>query len=1200
MRNDSLVVKISALIVVAAVAVLAFTQSAHTQAQSEARPAEPPRITQAIDESQLTRLTGNTHPLARPEFDRGAAAPGMMLHRMLLVLNRAPEQEAALQQLILDLHDKSSPSFHKWLTPEQFGRQFGPADGDIQTVTSWLESHGFQVAKVAKGRNVIEFSGTVSQLSEAFHTGFHQYSVHGENHWANTNDPEIPTALVPVVGGIASLHNFVKKPHVHFSNRILEGTVAKSKAAGATQRPAIDFQGGAHGVGAADFAKIYNVPNSLLTPAPARQFNGDGIIIGVVGRSNINVSDITNYRNLFGAPPNPKIILDGPDPGNLGGGEEVEAVLDVTESGQVAPNATVDFVVSQITETTDGVDLSQIFIIDNNLSAVMTESFGLCEQEAGAARENLENSLAEQSTAQGISFFASTGDSGADGCDNPNTETVAQGPIAVQVPAALPFATAVGGTMFPVPPADASFWAAQDGTNHESALGYIIESTWNESCSAAQCGQNANIGAGGGGKSILFAKPAYQAGFSGSPADTQRDVPDVALNSASGHDSPVICVEDILQQFGVSCVPSGANMSFAVLPVGGTSASTPGFAGIIALINQSTGERQGLVNFVLYKLFASETASPGLASCNASTGKGPTNTSCVFNDVTAGNNTVPNGPNASGFTAAQGYDKATGLGSVNVTNLISKWTTAARMTASTTTLSSVSPTTLTHGASVNVSIRVAATPPASGTPTGDVSLIASPVGGAGAATAGGIVSGNIAAFALSNGTIASSTTTLPGGTYTLTAHYEGDGTFLPSASAPSPTITVMPEASQTIVQFVLENPNTGAVSIVTSEPYGANDAIRVNVHSSTAGSPCAANTVGNFGCPTGVVAMNKNPGSPLDGGSFALNSLGYTEDQAVIATLSPGSYMIQANYPGDNSFKASSGSDSITITPATTSAALSASTTSIASAGSTTLTATVTTQSFGTPPTGMVTFTANGSTVGTAAVTGSVNANTGFAVATAQLGVSGSQLQNGSNSITATYNGDANYSASPASAAVTVTVGGSGSGSSFNLALNPSTVTVAAPGRSGQSMLTVTAVGGFNGMISLTPAACTGLPALSSCSFSPTSITGSGSATVTITTTAAGSLPPAIRPSKFNRWTPLAVGSILCLLGLIAWRFQPRRGVLATLGWITIAILFTMMSACGGGGGGGGGTPVGLDSGAKITLTSGAASTSITFAVNVQ
>src|SRR6266852_1227057 len=178
-----------------------------------------PRINEAADDSRLVRLRGNTHPLARPEFDQGAAPPSLPMERMHLVLSRSAEQESTLGTLLDAQQDKSSPSFHKWLTPEQFGQQFGPADQDIQAITSWLQSHGFQVAQVSRGRVVIEFSGTDAQVQEAFHTAIHKFVVNGEEHWANASDPQIPAALAPVVAGVHTLHNFLKKPQIHISKQ---------------------------------------------------------------------------------------------------------------------------------------------------------------------------------------------------------------------------------------------------------------------------------------------------------------------------------------------------------------------------------------------------------------------------------------------------------------------------------------------------------------------------------------------------------------------------------------------------------------------------------------------------------------------------------------------------------------------------------------------------------------------------------------------------------------------------------------------------------------------------------------------------------------------------------------------------------------------------------------------------------------------
>jgi hypothetical protein len=218
-----------------------------------------PLIVHPVDEAQLTVLRGNTHPLAQPQFDQGAAPQSLPMERMLLVLRRSPDQETALRNLLDDQQDKASPNYHKWLTPEQFGRQFGPTDQDIQIVTSWLQAHGFQIAQVAKGRTVIEFSGTAGQVQEAFHTAIHKYLVGGEEHWANANDPQIPSALTPVVAGVHTLHNFLKKPYIHVSKQ----PVAAKFSGGPT--PHVTFSDGTHALGPFHYAKIYNIPQTGAT-----------------------------------------------------------------------------------------------------------------------------------------------------------------------------------------------------------------------------------------------------------------------------------------------------------------------------------------------------------------------------------------------------------------------------------------------------------------------------------------------------------------------------------------------------------------------------------------------------------------------------------------------------------------------------------------------------------------------------------------------------------------------------------------------------------------------------------------------------------------------------------------------------------------------------------------------------------------------
>jgi subtilase family serine protease len=715
----------------------------------------PSRIADAVDETRLTVLRNNTHPLARPEFDLGPAHADLPMDRMLLVLKRSPEREAALRQLLEAQQDKSSPNFHKWLTPEEFGQEFGPSDQDVRAAMDWLESHGFQVNYVAKGRSVIEFSGTASQVQEAFHTTIHKYLVNGKEHWANANDPQIPAALAPVVAGVATLHNFYKKPQLVLSGHQLIAHPIPG------QRPAVTFANGQHALGPADYATIYNI-NPLYTSG----INGGGTTIAVVGRSNFNLQDIRDFRNVFGLSiNNPQVVLNGPDPGDLGGGEEVEALLDASWSGAVAPNASVKFVASASTNTTDGVDLSELFIIDHNLGNVMSESFSGCEGNATATDAANIATLAEQAAAQGITYVVSSGDSGAEGCDDPNTTSPATDPVSVNILASTPFTVAVGGTEFNENGANNLYWNSNANPVLGSALSYIPENVWNESCASAQCGARANLFASGGGVSKFFPKPSWQTGVANIPNDGARDLPDVSLAAAAAHDPYLLCVQG-------SC-SGGNNGAVSFVSVGGTSAGAPSFAGIMALVNQKTGSRQGQANYVLYRLAAAET----LAKCNGSSQAGLPSMNCIFNDVTVGNNAVPGEPgfgtSTGKYQSGAGYDLATGLGSVNATNLVNNWGTA-RSSASTIALT-LSPTTnILQGAPVKVSITVAPKSGA-GTPTGDVSLIAD----FGAGSQQGIGS-----FTLGAGSVSGKTSLLPGGNYNVSAHYEGDGTFLPSDSTP--------------------------------------------------------------------------------------------------------------------------------------------------------------------------------------------------------------------------------------------------------------------------------------------------------------------------------------------------------------------------------------------------------------------------------
>ncbi len=624
-----------------------FLSGVLAQAQNSTAPT---LIASNINEGQLITLSGNTHPLAKAAFDRGPASSDLPMSRMLLVLKRSPQQETALAKFLSDVQTPDSPVYHQWLTPQQFGQRFGVSDQDLQSITSWLQSRGFTIDRVANGRTFIEFSGTASQVQAAFHTPIHQYVVNGESHWANTQDPRLPATLAPAVAGVASLHNFFAKPLSH-----AEQPVPATLQAG-SPKPLLTA-GSNHYLAPGDYGVIYNV-----NPLYSAGINGSGVVIGVVGRTNINVQDVVSFRSIFGLPSNPpNIIVNGTNPGDLGSGEELEAVLDTSWSGAVAPNATIDLVVSASTNTTDGVTLSEAYIVDTNLANVMTESFGDCEANytsAGAA--NIAN-LAEQAAALGITYLVATGDSGSAGCDDPSSETSATQPLSVNVLASTPYDTAVGGTQFF--DAGGNYWSSSNNSNGGSALSYIPEDVWNQNCYGSSCGTGSILAAGGGG-SVFFSKPGWQTGVPGIPAANARYLPDVALASA-GNNPYLVCIDG-------SCTPNSRGQ-FNFEGVYGTSASTPSFAGIMALVNQATHSRQGVANGTLYSLAAAQ----NFTNCNASNTATLPSSTCIFNDVTIGANAVPGEQNYNTanetYPAAVGYDLASGLGSVNATNLVNAW-----------------------------------------------------------------------------------------------------------------------------------------------------------------------------------------------------------------------------------------------------------------------------------------------------------------------------------------------------------------------------------------------------------------------------------------------------------------------------------------------------------------------------------------------
>jgi trimeric autotransporter adhesin len=949
------------------------------------------RLTQPVDDNARVALHGTVHPLANARNDRGAASPDMQLERLQILLQRSPQQEAGLQQLLRDMHTPGTPNFHKWLTPDQFGQQFGPSDQDVQTVVNWLQTHNFQVLKVNPGKQTLEFSGTVGAVQQAFHTSIHQYAVNGQQHYANATEPDIPVALAPVLGGFVSLNNF---PLRHYSH-LLGSAQYNPKTHQAI--PEWTLPGGALGnmyaVAPEDFATEYDVTPLYTATKP---ITGTGQTIAIINESNINVNFVNNFRTLFGLPAStPQVIIDGNDPGidgqnnpdgpNFASGE---AYLDVEWSGAVAPGATIDLVIAADTSTQQGLNYAAERAVYTNVAPVISISFGECEFDLGS-QNFFFSGLWEQAAAQGITVMVSTGDSGSAGCDNPDTETVATQGLAVNGIASTPFNVAVGGTDFYYPNAAAlsTYWNATNDSKNGSLKSYIPEQVWNDSQYGANllpvAGGSISGGSGGPstcgnptldstGSTVLACaptpKPSWQVA-TGVPNDSARDIPDISLFAANGANGSyyAVCAADGDCQGATNPQISG---------FGGTSVASPAFAGIMALVNQAYGP-QGQANYVLYPLF----------------GKTPT----AFHDIQLGTNQMPCQTGSSnctngeltGYATTPGYDLATGLGSIDANAMVTGWNSRSTETATTTTFS-ISPASFTHGTSVALKAGVTG---AGGTPTGDVAIM----------TDDPQISSQPGSYILGNGTFSASVTYLPGGSYNIWGNYSGDGTFAPSASSKT-AITVTPEASTLSLQV---SASSGGQSVNLSGqqvPYGT-AAILFGYPVPTTYYNCTSSSCNPFSAATGTVTFTDN-GNALN--TVVVNSEGDAE--YTTGTLGTGSHSIAATYSGDSSYNKSSstpGTVSFTVTKGSSGVVVSSALATIAQGQTTTLSALVETGGSGVAPTGSVTFMAGSTMLGTGTVSPFDNS---YAVATYTItGAQSTALPVGSVSLTGTYSGDSNY-----------------------------------------------------------------------------------------------------------------------------------------------------------------------------------------------
>jgi|HubBroStandDraft_1064217.scaffolds.fasta_scaffold00048_33 subtilase family serine protease len=908
-------------------------------------------ITQNVDDSKLVTLGGNTRPEANAKYDRGPVAGDFLMEHMLLLLKRSPEQERELDKLIDELHDSSSPQFHRWLTAKEFGERFGLAKQDHDAIKNWLLSYGLKVNVEYTGGQFIDFSGTAGQVEKAFHTEIHNLNVKGEKHFANMSDPRIPAALGPAVVGVVSLNDF--KPHTMYRRKQY------------TTDLGCEF-GSCYLVVPGDLETIYNI-NPLFSAG----ISGQGQTIVVLEDTNVaTTADWTSFRSVFGLssytdgsftqihPAPPSGTNNCSNPG--ANGDDDEAIIDAEYASAAAPSAAI--VLASCSDTASfGGQIALLNLLNESTTppAIVSMSYGECEAISGATLNASFNSTFQQGVTEGVSIFVSSGDADAAGCDRGN-ENATHG-VGITGWGETPYNVSVGGTDFAdtYEGENSTYWNAANSPTYESAKSYIPEIPWNDSCASVVLslfeGFSAPYGSSGfcnstEGKSFLgpaggsggpsgcatgtpkvagevggscagYAKPSYQV-LLGNPSDGVRDIPDVSLFAANGvwdHYYPFCFSEE------VPCSDPPDEWPGA----GGTSFSSPIMAGIQALVNQKVGARQGQPNYVYYSLAATEYGATGNSACNSTLGNA-VGSSCVFYDITLGDEDtnctgtvdcyIPSGTigvlstSDSSYQPAYGtqtgWDFSTGIGSVNAYNLVNAWPASG---PNFTLSASPNSVTITQGSNGTSTITIT---PSAGF-SGSVNLAAS-----------GLPNGVTAAFNPNPVTVTSpnagtSTLTLTASataaTGTVTVTITGtSGSLTPTttvsltvnSSTTGPTVAVTPTSlafpntaeGATSAKKPVTLKNTGTVtlditSITTSGDFGQVASTKPCGSTLAAGKSCTidvAFTPTQVGALSGTLTLTDN--SPSSPQTVALSGTGTAQ-----ATLTPTSKMFPSEDVGVSS-----------------------------------------------------------------------------------------------------------------------------------------------------------------------------------------------------------------------------------------------------------------------------------------------------------
>ena len=843
---------------------------AHAQ-QAATRSPAPSRLAGPIDEHSLVALPGNVRQNLATAPDLGVVEDGMPL-QLYLVLQRSPEQQVDLDYLLARQQEPTAAEYHKWLTPKDFGARFGASPDDIVTISAWLQSHGFQFRGVLNNASMIDFAATAGQVREAFHTELHYFNVRGGKHAANVLDPQIPAALASAVAGIVGLDKIpALTNHTPVRPTAYDEQTHRWRPAdtAGSDRALPDFDSGApwYLVTPQDFYTIYDVNpafsgGELAANATVAVIEQSDIKYGTVNSSTHAATggDVATFRALFGVPGTLNmhvyhgygtVACNAPGIDPNGNDEDVEASLDAEWINATAPSANLIFM-SCDQNFHSGIWSSMAALIDNNLSDVMSLSYGESELDYVSGNYAFQDTLYAQAAAQGQSIFISSGDSGSDVKDQNSSGTATSG---INVSGfGSPMVTVTGGTDFSDyydaaegGPAQSTYWTVGNTAYYSDAIGYVPETAWNNSCAsslfavlngysgAGYCaaeGSNAkgHVVGGSGGQSTHYPVPAWQTGISGY-SGAYRSQPDIAGFAANGGWRHYLIFCD--SNHGNTCSSSTGTWGGA----GGTSFVAPYMAGVAGLLVDYTGSRQGVLNPALYALARAQYTAAATATACYSNGQtsntgvtpGLPAAACIFNDVTTGNNDVPceegstacyvnagasygmlsrNGSSSlsAAYQSKPGFDQITGIGTVNVYNLLTKWNTAFTSTtglkASITSLISSQSTNLTATVTGGAPAGYVDTPPA---------LTGTAAFKAGAATLGSCaLSAGICSLSVSGAAYQA-------GANSVTVTYSGNGTY-PSSTSSIVTVTLTggPSITSQPTNLTLSAGSTATFSVTAS------------------------------------------------------------------------------------------------------------------------------------------------------------------------------------------------------------------------------------------------------------------------------------------------------------------------------------------------------------------------------------------------